>query len=173
MKKYILALLVLLFLLILTCVYLKTSVFYEKNHDNTILPIVKKETTALKVKEKKTEKEIVITKAETKVLPKPIAKQKPSPVTVPSPATTKPNDIEKIDSLMQALKERETAFKNRDEFELHLQELIKQALENRSTAIAHMNREELHLLELQKELLKTRDIAYDKIGQTNTPTSGE
>jgi len=51
--------------------------------------------------------------------------------------------------------------------------LIKKALDDRFKAIAYMNKEELRLLELQKELLNVRDIAYKKIGQTNTPTSGE
>ena len=171
MKKSILALSVLLLLLILTCLYEKTYVLYTKYHDNTtstlatVTPITttKKETSMVKVKEK----EIIISKSEADILHKLISKQKASTTPV------KQNDIEEIDTLMQALKEREDAFKNRDEFELHLQQLIKQALENRSAAIAHMNKEELHLLELQKELLKKRDIAYEKIGQTNTPTSGE
>ncbi len=190
MKKSILALLVLLFLLILTCVYQKTDVLYAKYNDtppNTLATItptplsrIAKETTMVKSEEKKIEKEIIITKTEAEVLPKPIVKQKILPVPVstkqkilPIPVSTKQNDIEEIDSLMQALKEREDAFKNRDEFELHLRQLIKQALENRSAAIAHMNKEELHLIELQKELIKARDRVYDKIGQTNIPTSGE
>ena len=163
MKKSILALLVLLFLLILTCVYQKTYVLYEKYHDNT--PTI---TTSHLLTVKK-EKEIITSNREAEVLHKLMTQQKPSTMTAPA----KQNDIEEIDTLMQALKERDGALRNRDEFELHLQELIKRALKNRSAAIAHMYQEELHLLELQKELIKTRDRAYDKIGQPNTPTSGE
>ncbi len=174
MKKSILVLSVLLLLLILTCVYQKAYVpFVNHNddHPNTLTtmppaPIhtVKKETTELKVKEKEIPRSIT----QTEVLDEPISKDKPSSVPV-----SKDNDIAKIDTLVQALKEREVALKNRDEFELHIQQLINQALEDRSAAIAHMNQEELRLIELQKELLKTRDIAYDKIGQTNIPRSGE
>ena len=191
MKKSILVLLVLLFLLILTCVYQKTDVLYAKYNDNPpntvvtitptpLLPAIKKEIAMVKSEERKIEKQIIITKTEAEVLPKPIVKQKILPVPVstkqeilPLPVSTRQNDIEEIESLMQALKEREDAFKNRDEFELHLRQLIKQALKNRSVAIAHMNKEELHLIELQKELIKARDRVYDKIGQTNIPTSGE
>lgn len=178
MKKSILALLVLIFLLILTCVYQKTDVLYAKYNDNppntlatiapTPLPAVRKETSGSKM-QAKVVKEITTSKREAEVLHKLMTQQKSSTMTTPA----KQNDIEEIDTLMQALKEQESALKNRDEFELHLQELIKRALENRSAAIAHMNKEELHLIELQKELIKTRDIAYDKIGQPNTPTSGE
>jgi len=187
MKKPILALLVLLFLLILTCVYQKTDVLYTKFNDNpqntstTIIlkPLhmvkklveVKREEKVPKVAkvaeiaQEEIKKEIKTTKSETEVIQTPVIKQETSAATQ--------KDIEEIDALMQALKEREVAFKNRDEFELHLQELINRALENRSAAIAHMNKEGLHLIELQKELLKARDIAYDKIGQTNNLTSGE
>ena len=87
--------------------------------------------------------------------------------------TTKKQDLEEIDSLMEALKDRDSALKNRDELELRIQQLIKKALDNRFKAIAYMNKEELRLLELQKELLDNRDIAYKKIGQINTPKSGE
>ncbi len=191
MKKSILALLVLLFLLILTCVYQKTDVLYTKYNDNppntlpTItlkpLPTVKKEPTeVIKVQEKvavavatkiadvAVNKEMKITKSETEVVQTPTGT--PS---APIPAPPKQNDIEEIDSLMQALKNREIAFKNRDAFELYIQRLIKQALDNRTIAISHMNNEESHLIELQKELIKARDHAYNKIGQTNNPTSGE
>lgn len=238
MKKPILALLVLLFLVIFTCVYQKTDILYAKYNDNTSntlptitlkpLTVVKKEPSEVKVQEKVTkvakvahlEKEIKVTKTETEVEQKPVIKQETSTAT--PPASTKKNDIEEIDALMQALKDREIAFKNRDEFELYIEELIRQALENRSItishqqndieeidalmqalknreiafknrdqfelhiqklikraldnrtiAISHMNNEELHLIEIQKELIKARDHAYNKIGQTNNPTSGE
>jgi len=160
MKKSILALLVLLFLLILTCVYQKTDVLYAKHNDNspntlativaTPLPSIKKETaieketTMVKSEEKKRKKETLITKTEAEVLPKLMVKEK----TLPAPVSMKQDDIEEIDSLMQALKERESAFKNRDEFELHLRQLIKQALKNRSAAIAHMNKVTCGLLRL-------------------------
>lgn len=189
MKKSILALLLLLFLLILTCVYQKTSVLYEENRDSTIdtattsiattpLSIIKKEVAEVKVKEREIEKrqrETEMTK--TKVLSKPVAKQEIPTITTappaPVPVLAKKKDIEEIDALMQALKNREIAFQNRDKFELYIQRLIKQALDDRTIAISHMNNEELHLIELQKELLKTRDSAYEKIGQPNNPTSGE
>lgn len=182
MKKSILALLVLLFLLIITCVYQKTDVLHAKYNDSppntmtaiaaTPLPAIKKETTEVKLEEKTTiEKEIKIAKSETEILQTPVIKQETFVATPPAPAKQK--DIEEIDTLMQALKDREVAFKNRDKFELHLQQLIKQALENRSTAITHMNKEELHLIEVQKELINARDLTYNKINQTNNPTSGE
>jgi len=166
MKKSILALLVLLFLLILTCVYQKTDLLYEKSHDKTSITLDTIASTPLPVKK---EKEITISKSEAEVLHQLITQRKQSTISTPA----KQNDIEEIDTLMQALKEREGALMNRDAYEVHLQELIKRALENRSAAIAHMNKEELHLIELQKELIKARDRAYNKIGQTNNPTSGE
>lgn len=226
MKKPILALLVLLFLLIFTCVYQKSDVLYAKTNDNpssalpTItlkpLPAVKNEPTEVKI-------QAIVTKvAITEVVQKPVAKQETTPVTPPTPDQAPQKEIEEIDALMQALKDREVAFKNRDEFELYIQELInqamenraiainqqqkdieeidalmqalkdreiafknrdafelyiqrliKQALDNRTIAISHMNNEELHLIEIQKELIKARDRAFDNIGQTNNPTSGE
>ena len=172
MKKSILVLFVLLLLFMLTCVYQKAYVPYV-NHSNTNpntlstmppLPTLKKAMTESEVQEK----EIHLSKSQPKVLANPISKEKTATVTA-----SIDNDIEEIDSLIQALKEREDALKNRDAFELHIQQLIKQALDNRSAVIAHMNKEELRLLELQKELLKTRDVDYAKIGQPNIPTSGE
>lgn len=208
MKKSILALLVLLFLLMLTCVYQKTDVLYAKYNDNspnslaTPLPavekVVKKEpkstksetavvqkplikqdtsTTTpqvkLQAKVAVVENKIKITKSITEAVPKPLIKQKTSATTPVAPTPAKQKDIEEIDALMQALKNREVAFKNRDAFELYIQRLIKQALNDRTIAISHMNNEELHLIELQKELIKARDHDYNKIGQTNNPTSGE
>lgn len=100
--------------------------------------------------------------------------EKVSKIVTPSLAkNTKKQDLEEIDSLMEALKDRDTALKNRDELELHIQQLIKQALDDRFNAIAYMNKEELRLLKMQKELLAHRDIAYEKIGQINTPKLGE
>ena len=192
MKKTILALLVLLFLLILTCVYQKTGVLYAKYNDhpqNTSPTIILKPLHMVKklVEVKReditkvaetAQEEIKITKCETEVVQTPVIKQKTSAVTLAAPSKQK--DIEEIDTLMQALKNREIAFKNRDAFELYIQRLIKQALDNRTIAISHMNNEELHLIELQKELfemqkelIRVRDRAYDKIGQTNIQTSGE
>ena len=246
MKKSILALFVLLFILILTCVYQKTYQIYAENNDNTtttvsttspskptaILPSPKKEDTVLKVETHKViavkpipeepkitvEKKVPTTAPVTKVvkavsaptvhsvkkpeevkkkelaLSKPIAQTKPAPEkeskpvskkepvktmvqdstkTTPSTTVKENHDLEEIDSLMQALKDRNIALENRAKFELQIQQLITKALDDRFKAIAHMNREEIHLLYLQKELLKARDIAYEKIGQTNTPTSGE
>lgn len=99
--------------------------------------------------------------------------EKVSKIVTPSLAkNTKKQDLEEIDSLMEALKDRDTALKNRDELELHIQQLIKQALDDRFNAIAYMNKEELRLLKMQKELLAHRDIAYEKIGQINTPKLG-
>lgn len=208
MKKPILVLLVLLFLLILSCVYQKTEVLYAKTNDNlpntlpaiTLkpLPAVKKEhkstksvtevvqkplikqetsTTTQKVqlqaKVAVVENKIKITKSVTEAVPKPLIKQKITATTPVAPTPAKQKDIEEIDTLMQALKNREVAFKNRDAFELYIQRLIKQALDDRTIAISYMNNEELHLLELQKELIKARDHDYNQIGQTNNPTSGE
>ena len=251
MKKSILALFVLLFLLILVCIYQKTYQIYAENNDNTItavrttspmqplestaiLPSTKKENTALKVEthkvvtvkstpkepqiavEKKVpttvtevkavktisvptiapikkskevkKKEITLSIPETKTQTKPtlqkenksIGRKEPikamvpdTTETVPSKTTKEDYDLKEINSLMQALKDRDGALKNREELELRIQQLIKEALDNRFNAIAYMNKEELRLLDLQKELLNTRDIAYKKIGQTKTPTSGE
>ena len=192
MKKSILALLVLLFLLILTCVYQKTDVIYAKYNDHpqntspTIIlkPLhmvkklveVKREEKVTKVAEiaqEEVKKEIKITKPKTEVVKTPVIKQEIPTVTSPVTAPAKKKDIEEIDALMQALKNREIAFKNRDKFELYIQRLIKQALDNRTIAISHMNNEELHLIEIQKELIKASDHTYNKIGQTNNTTSGE
>jgi len=196
MKKPILVLLVLLFLLILSCVYQKTEVLYAKTNDttrNTLptitlkpLPAVEKVVNVAKIAEEtvtETVAEIVVvaeeaivgkeTKSEAEVVQKPLIKQETPTVTPATAVLAEKKDIEEIDALMQALKNREIAFKNRDAFELHLQQLIKQALDNRIIAISHMNNEELHLREMQKELIKDRDHAYNMIGQTNNPTSGE
>ena len=196
MKKPILVLLVLLFLLILSCVYQKTEVLYAKTNDttrNTLptitlkpLPAVEKVVNVAKIAEEtvtETVAEIVVvaeeaivgkeTKNEAEVVQKPLIKQETPTVTPATAVLAEKKDIEEIDALMQALKNREIAFKNRDAFELHLQQLIKQALDNRIIAISHMNNEELHLREMQKELIKDRDHAYNMIGQTNNPTSGE
>ena len=185
MKKYILALLVLLLLLILTCLYEKTSLLHAKYSDNnatfvkpshnTLAPSKKSiqktmpETATEKIRKEAIKTIIMKTKQETKV---PTAQKVEKLVPTKSLPLLK-KDIKEIDTLMRALKERKTAFKNREAYELYIQQLITRALANRSATIAHMNKEELYLLELQNELLKNRDIAYHKIGQTNTPKSGE
>jgi len=131
--------------------------------------------TSTKKPEEVKKKEITLTKPTIEKESKTVTKKEPAKKTVPIASITvkEDHDLKEIDSLMQALKDRDIALKNREELELHIQQLIKKALDDRFKAIAYMNKEELRLLELQKELLNVRDIAYKKIGQTNTPTSGE
>lgn len=185
MKKSITSLLVLLFLLIVTCVYQKTSelnIKYAEHHtspkDSTdhisVLPAQHTMQTENIEKIKKIQEEaikavIIKTKKETHVSKKAKSIPQISMKTLPSIQ----KDIEEIDTLMRALKERKVAFENRAKYEAHLQHLITKALENRSLAIAYMNKEGLRLLELQSELLNTRDVTYNQIAHTNTPTSGE
>ena len=161
MKKPILALLVLLFLLILTCVYQKTDVLYAKYNDNppsTMPTITLKSLPAVKnAAEEVIKKEMKITKSETEVVLKPVIKQETTLVTPPTQAQQK--DSEEIDALMQALKEREVAFKNRDEFELYIQALIKQALKNRSIAISHQQKD-IEEIDALMQALKNREIAF-------------
>ena len=159
----------------------------------TTIPVVKAvktvpvpKITSHKKSEEVKKKEITLSKPtpETKTalekVNKPIGKKEPLKTMVPDttveqqkPSLKEDHDLKEIDSLMQALKDRDGALKDREELELRIQQLIKEALDNRFNAIAYMNKEELRLLDLQKELLNVRDIAYKKIGQTNTPTSGE
>jgi vacuolar-type H+-ATPase subunit I/STV1 len=200
MKKSILVLSVLLFLLILTCVYQNTYRLYEKYHSstsntlNTVTPVslLKKEISEIKVPKQevilpKSVKPAIVSsvisskKTEPEILEKDIPDSKikiEDTDTFPHKQETeiifaKKKDLEEIDSLLQALKNRDIALQYRDELILRIQELIKQVLDNRTTTIDQMNNEEEHLLQLHEELLKTRDIAYDKIGQSTISTSGK
>lgn len=202
MKKSILVLSVLLFLLILSCVYQNTYTLYEKYHNTnaSILTIASPTPVSApkqaisevtiphsnNVIQKPIKPSIVAQvtpakKAETKVVEKSIPDSKTNIEDTDTTAHkkepqiifAKKQDLEEIDSLLEALKRRDIALKHRDDLILRIQQLIKQALDNRSTVIQDMNKDEQHLLQVQKELLKTRDIAYDKIGQPNIPTSGK
>ncbi len=169
MKKHLLALLILLFLLIVTCVYQKTYTFYANAHtdDNTSIH-TQNEQTVLSIKSKENE---IITKPETitetkletstKATSSKIEKNEVTPSTnvvtketeelkTPATITTESNDKEIIAYLLSVLNQRAEA-----EATLHAH--IKQVLEDRGIAIENMHKVSLEIEKAHKERLIERD----------------
>ena len=83
------------------------------------------------------------------------------------------SEEEIVDHLVEALKQQDLAFKNRDKFMLEIEELIKRALDDRCVAISHRKKEELALKKTQKVLLDERDLNTKKIPEPYTINPGE
>lgn len=79
--------------------------------------------------------------------------------------------LETIDSLMEALKDRDLVLQERNELLKRIEALIKQALADRVTAIDNMNQEEQRLLDIQQKLITERD--NPSTTQNNTQNTGE
>lgn len=78
-----------------------------------------------------------------------------------------------VDHLVEALKQQDLAFKNRDKFLLEIEALIKRALDDRWVAIAYRKKEELALEKTQKVILDERDLNTKKIPEPYTINTGE
>ena len=78
-----------------------------------------------------------------------------------------------VDHLVEALKQQDQAFKNRDKFMLEIEALIKRALDDRWVAIAYRKKEELALEKIQKVILDERDLNTKKIPEPYTINPGE
>ena len=78
-----------------------------------------------------------------------------------------------VDHLVEALKQQDQAFKNRDKFMLEIEALIKRALDDRWVAIAYRKKEELALEKTQKIILDERDLNTKKIPKPYTINPGE
>lgn len=83
------------------------------------------------------------------------------------------SEEEIVDHLVEALKQQDLAFKNRDKFLLEIEALIKRALDDRYVAIAHRKKEELALKKIQKVILEERDLNTKKIPEPYTINPGE
>ena len=83
------------------------------------------------------------------------------------------SEEEIVDHLVEALKQQDLAFKNRDKFLLEIEALIKRALDDRYVAIAHRKKEELELKKIQKVILEERDLNIKKIPEPYTINPGE
>ncbi|PHS37603.1 MAG: hypothetical protein COB07_10510 [Sulfurovum sp.] len=83
------------------------------------------------------------------------------------------SEEEIVDHLVEALKQQELAFKNRDKFMLEIEALIKRALDDRHAAIVYRNKEELALEKTQKVILDERDLNTKKIPEPYTINPGE
>ena len=260
MKKTIFALFVLLLLLIVTCVYQKTSIIYSNSAGKHITPpnvietdtliaskasaktpIIpeKEETIVAKIIEKKIEVKAAVkseqpaTAQAEKKTAKPVSTQsveeegkeqtllsklkaavmkrlrssdqeaeekfleeskavapentpvtpektpaiiKSTPAVIETMALTvtyNTSEAEIVDHLVEALKNQDLAFKNRDTFLLEIEALIKRALEDRFIAIENRKKEEQVLDKAQKVLLEEREIVSKNIPQTYTITPGE
>jgi len=185
MKKSILVLLFLLFLLIVTCVYQKTYTIYSLQNTETLLI---SETVVSDKKVVKTKKEPiqkpVIHREKTKV-PTP-SKVKPAPKAVAPTFVHKPSHTEKdmpkvivkkviseqkkvnshiveekevVDYLLSILNERDVALTQRDSVEENLHALIKKALENRRIVIKQMEENARAQEKHTQTLLDARDKA--------------
>jgi hypothetical protein len=255
MKKTIFALFVLLLLLIVTCVYQKTSIIYSNSAGKHITPpdvietdtviaskvsaktpiapvkekiivaktvekkievkaAVKSEQPAPAQAEKKTAKPVLtqsvaqeeggkeqtlLSKLKAAVMKRlhsseqeakerfleerkavaqentPVVPEK-TPVIIETMALTvtyNTSEAEIVDHLVEALKNQDQAFRNRDIFMLEIEALIKRALEDRFIAIENRKKEEQVLDKSQKVLLEERDIVSKNIPQAYTITPGE
>lgn len=83
------------------------------------------------------------------------------------------SEEEIVDHLVEALKQQDLAFKNRDKFLLEIEALIERALDERNAAIAHRKQEELALKKIQKVILEERDLNTKKIPEPYTINPGE
>ena len=83
------------------------------------------------------------------------------------------SEEEIVDHLVEALRNQELAFKNRDKFMLEIEALIQRALDDRCAAIAYIKSEELALEKTQKVLLDERDLNTKKIPEPYTINPGE
>lgn len=106
---------------------------------------------------------------------KPVALENVSAVIEDISLTVTYNTSEEeiVDHLVEALKQQDQAFKNRDKFLLEIEALIKSALDDRYVAIAHRKKEELALEKMQKVILEERELNTKKIPEPYTINPGE
>ena len=83
------------------------------------------------------------------------------------------SEEEIMDQLVEAVRNQELAFKNRDKFMLEIEALIKRALEDRFIAIENRKKEEQSREKAQKVRLEEREIVSKNIPETYTTTPGE
>ncbi len=106
---------------------------------------------------------------------KPVALENASAVieNIALTVTYNTSEEEIVDHLVEALRNQELAFKNRDKFMLEIEALIQRALDDRCAAIAYIKKEELALEKTQKVLLDERDLNTKKIPEPYTINPGE
>ena len=106
---------------------------------------------------------------------KPVALENASAVieNISLTVTYNTSEGEIVDHLVEALRQQELAFKNRDKFMLEIEALIKRALDDRWVAIAYRKKEELALEKTQKVILDERDLNTKKIPKPYTINPGE
>ena len=106
---------------------------------------------------------------------KPVALENASAVieNISLTVTYNTSEEEIVDHLVEALKQQDLAFKNRDKFLLEIEALIKRALDDRYLAIEHRKKEELALKKIQKVILEERDLNVKKIPEPYTINPGE
>lgn len=87
--------------------------------------------------------------------------------------TCNTSEEEIINHLVEALRNQDLAFKNRDKFLLEIEALIKRALEDRFIAIENRKKEDQVLDKAQKVLLEERETVSKNVPKTYTITPGE
>lgn len=201
MKKSIFVLAILLFALIISCVYQKTHTIYAASNTDIVtsakeeMPTAKNENTPSTEEILLTEKEslkqsspLVVEKErviQTKVSPnietktaviRTETKYSTSSVQTKEVASTEIKELEGaeiVDYVMWALENRNIALANRDKVVLRIEELVKKILAERLKTIEKRDNRMLALEKQQQETLDARDIIYEKILQTNTIHTGE
>lgn len=188
MKKSIFVLTILLFALIISCVYQKTHTIYAASDTDIVTSSKEGMPTAKNANTPSTE-EILLTKkvrtTQTKATPQTGIKtavipteKKHSTSMVPTKKMTTPKrkaleGEEIVDYVMWALENRNIALANREKVVLRIEELVKKILDERLKTIEKRDNRMLALEKQQQETLDARDIMYQKILQTNTIHTGE
>lgn len=200
MKKTLFVLFLLLFILIITCVYQKTYTIYSQQttiENNVSQPVVEVKS----LSHINTKNEVVTTKKEPiqeatlleriqssvmSVMTSDEDENKTKAVnklsntqTNDSVATT--NDAqplgkeeqEIVDYLISVLKERDLAIAERDKVEAQLQDIINKALEERRLAIDNMHSEVDRLEKEKKILLEERDLTAKLLETKHTNEEGK
>lgn len=169
----------------------------EKEEEETLLAKLKSavlkrlQSTDTKMKEEETEqsKPVLKTQDHQEVkdpsvkVTKHTSEEKRTPVTLETDSavtkdisltvTYNTSEEEIVDHLVEALKQQDLAFKNRDKFLLEIEALIQRALDDRYAAIAHRKKEDLALKKIQKVILEERDLNVKKIPEPYTINPGE
>jgi len=111
----------------------------------------------------------------SEAISKPVASENTSAAieNIALTVTYNTSEEEIVDHLVEALKQQDQAFKDRDKFLSEIEALIEKALEDRNAAIAHRKKEDLALVKTQKTILDERDLNTKKIPAPYTINPGE
>ena len=118
---------------------------------------------------------VKLTPHTNKAISEPVASENTSAAieNIALTVTYNTSEEEIVDHLVEALKQQDQAFKDRDKFLSEIEALIEKALEDRNAAIAHRKKEDLALVKTQKIILDERDLNTKKIPAPYTINPGE